>query len=294
MEEIMQVNERIHALRIPFKIPISPEQMVDRHVYSYIIFGDTITLIDTGVAGAESIIFDYIRENGRDPKDISMVILSHSHPDHIGSVKAIKDATNCIIAAHGDEQDWVEDSEKQFKERPVPGFRTLVGGPVKVDTLLAEGEIIDLGDGIMCEVIHTPGHSRGSISLLFKNEKTMISGDALPLPNDLPTYDDIVASVDSIKKLKSIKTIDILLSSWEAPIHGHEQIGKRINDGLYYLRRIHETVLKATGQGKDGLIDLCRFVVSELGLPPAAANPLAARAFASNLAAIEFNNLFEE
>jgi hypothetical protein len=107
----------------------------------------------------------------------------------------------------------------------------------------------------------------------------------LPLPNDLPIYEDIVASVNSIKRLKKVKNIDILLSSWEAPIHGYERIERRINDGFLYLCRIYEAVLKARSQGKEDTIKLCRHVVSEMGLPPFTANPLVARGFASNLAA---------
>ena len=289
----MQVTEHLHALRIPFKIPISPEKVIERDVYSYIVFGDKIALIDSGVMGAETMIFDYIKKNGRDPKEISMVILSHSHPDHIGSVKAIKEATKCKVAAHNGEKDWIEDTEEQFKERPVPGFHALVGGPVTVDRLLVDGEIVDFGEKTRCEVMHTPGHSRGSITLIVENEKTIITGDSLPLPNELPIYEDIVASVHSIKNLKKVKNIEILLSSWEAPIHGYEQIEKRIDDGLLYLRRIHETVLKVKSQSKEDLMDLCRHVVKEMGLPPFAANPLVAKAFASNLAAIENMNLFD-
>ena len=178
----MQVTEHIHALRIPFKIPIGPEKIIDRDVYSYIVFGDNITLIDSGVSGAQTIIFDYIKKNGRDPQEISQVILSHSHPDHIGSVKTIQEATRCRIIAHRAEKDWIEDTEKQFKERPVPGFHTLVAGPITLDRLLGDGEIVDCGGKIRAEVIHTPGHSRGSITLLFPSEKALITGDALPLP----------------------------------------------------------------------------------------------------------------
>lgn len=290
----MQVTEYIHALRIPFKIPVGPEKVIDREVYSYIVLGDKITLIDSGVAGSETMIFDYIKKNGRDPREISLVILSHSHPDHIGSVKAIKESTQCGIAAHNGEKDWIENTEKQFHERPVPGFQTLVGGPVAVDRLITDGETVDLGNKITCEVMHTPGHSRGSISLLFENEKAIITGDALPLPNDLPIYEDIGATVNSIKILKKVKNINTLLSSWEAPIHGYEQIEKRIDDSVLYLRRIHEAVFKAIHESKKDLMALCRHVVSEMGLPPAAANPLVARSFASNLMAIETMNLFGE
>jgi len=290
----MQVTEHIHALRIPFNIPVAPEKLMERVVYSYIILGDKITLIDSGVTSTETVIFDYIRKNDRDPKEISMVILSHSHPDHIGSVKAIKEATKCKIAAHSAEKDWIEDTEKQFKERPVPGFHTLVGGSVTVDRLLADGEIVNLGEKIRCKVMHTPGHSRGSISLLLQTEKAIITGDALPLPNDLPIYENIVDSVNSIKRLRKVKDIETLLSSWEAPIHGYERIVKRIDDGLLYLRRIHEMVLKTKSQGKEDPMDLCRYIVNEMGLPPSAANPLAARSLASNLASIEIMDLFQQ
>jgi len=264
----MQVTEQIHALKIPFKIPISPEQILDRFAYAYIIFGKVITLIDTGVAGSEALIFEYIRQHHRDPREIATIILTHAHPDHIGSAKVIQISVNCKIIAHGDEKDWIEDTDRQFKERPVPGFQTLVAGPVVLDKALADGELLDLSQGILAEVMHTPGHSKGSVSLWFKNEKILISGDALPFPNDLPTYDDVVTSVQSIKKLERMNTAEILLSSWEAPIYGQTQIRQRIATGIDYLRRIHAAVLKVKAPCKSDLMDVTRQVIADLGLPP--------------------------
>jgi hydroxyacylglutathione hydrolase len=290
----MQITDRIHALRIPFKIPIGPEKMIERIVYSYIVFGTEITLIDTGVTGAETVIFDYLKMHGREPAEISLVVLTHSHPDHIGAIKAIRETTGCRIAAHLGEKEWIEDTEKQFRERPVPGFHALVGGPVAVDQLLYEGEAVDLGNDLSCEVIHTPGHSRGSISLWLQGEQALISGDALPIPDDLPIYEDIAASVASIRKLQTIANPEILLSSWEAPIHGRQAVVKRIDVGLLYLRRIHEAVMKAKVQDQGDLMALCREVIGEIGLPPFAANPLVARGFASSLAAGKNHELFAE
>jgi hydroxyacylglutathione hydrolase len=48
-----------------------------------------------------------------------------------------------------------EDVELQFRERPVPGFHTLVGGSAVVDRLLTGGEILTLEDGLTLEVFHT-------------------------------------------------------------------------------------------------------------------------------------------
>jgi len=151
--------------------------------------------------------------------------------------------------------------------------------------------ILDFGQNIGCEIIHTPGHSTGSISLFFNSEKAIFTGDSLPVPNDMPIYDDIAASVGSIRKLRNLKDIEVLLSSWDDPVRGRSDIDRRIGESLAYLRRIHEAVLKWSGQGNDDLMELCRRVVSELGLPPLAANPIVARSIAANLAALDHVDL---
>ena len=175
----MKVTESIHALEIPFKVPVAPEIFVDRLVFAYLIFGKKITLIDSGVAGAESIIFEYIKKNGKDPHEISTLILSHSHPDHIGSARIIKEATDCKVLCHSAEKKWVEDVERQVRERPVPGFDSLVSGPILVDDLLQDGDLLRIEEDIQCKVIHTPGHSAGSISLFFEDEKVLFSRGCL-------------------------------------------------------------------------------------------------------------------
>jgi len=290
----MQVTEKIHALKIPFQIPVSPETVLDRIVYSYLVFGDTITLVDTGVAGSETLIFDYIRGNGRDPRDIAAVILTHAHPDHIGSVKAITAATGCTVMAHGAETGWIKDTEQQYAARPVPGFHTLVAGPVTVDRAVGDGDVVDLDGQIRCHVIHTPGHSPGSMTLYFPGEKVIITGDAVPLPGALPIYDDIVASADSIKRLQKVQGVEVLLSSWEDPVFGSDRIAQRLDAGMSYLRRIHESVLHARDQGRDDVLDVCRHVVAEIGLPPSAVNPLVARSMASNLSVAGKTGMFDE
>ena len=281
----MQVTEHIHALEIPFTIPVSPEKRLARIVYSYLVFHDTITLIDSGVSGADAIIFSAIRNNGRDPGKISRLILSHSHPDHLGAARTIQEKTGCLVWAHMNERPWIEDTEKQFTDRPVPGFHSLVGGPVGVDRLLEDGERLEFDTGLACTVVHTPGHSSGSISLLFDKEKTLFTGDALPLPMDLPIYEDIGDSLESIRKIQALPGVEIVLSSWEPPIHGQEKIHQRIAKSVSYLQKIHTAVLAGKESGVEESMALCKQVVSALGLSPVAVNPLVAKAFASSLAA---------
>jgi glyoxylase-like metal-dependent hydrolase (beta-lactamase superfamily II) len=245
------------------------------------VFGDNIHLIDCGVAGAEKQIFAYLEANNRKKADIANLLISHAHPDHIGAAATIKAQTDCKVIYHEGDRDWIEDTEKQFQDRPIPGFHTLVGGSVSPDILVKDGDRLELNDGLAMDVIHTPGHSRGSISLYLETESALVTADALPLPGDLPLYDDIGKSVASIKKLQRLPNIDVLFSSWEDPIKGRTRIEDRMLESLRLLCTVHETVCANIEEDQDDL-QLCERVVKQLSLPPFAVNPVMAKAFASS------------
>jgi glyoxylase-like metal-dependent hydrolase (beta-lactamase superfamily II) len=138
-------------------------------------------------------------------------------------------------------------------------------------------------DGLSLKVIHTPGHSRGSISLWLPEEKALFSADAVPIAGDMPIYDDILESVLSIERLKAMEGIELLLASWDDPRRG-ERAYQVLDEGLRYLQHIHETVLKAAGDPGDlDSTELCRRVMKELGMPDVMANPLIARSFQASL-----------
>ena len=288
----MQITPAVHALRHPFKVPVAPGFAIDRFVYSYLLTGETISLIDTGVAGCEIAIFDYIRLIGRDPNEISLIILTHSHPDHIGAAKTIQEVTGCSVMAHPAERSWIEDVNLQNRERQVPGFLTLVGGSVHLDHELADGDVID-SDGTEeyeLQVFHTPGHSAGSISLLEQGEGALFCGDAIPVYGDLPVYDDTRQSVRSVKKLQAIRGIRHLLSSWDKPREGGAAY-KQMNRALEYLLEIYKTVLAEAGEGSDDLMEITRKTALALGLPSEAVNPLLARTIAANILAKDITDL---
>jgi len=279
----MKISEHIHAIKLPFQIPIGQGKIVERFVYVYLIYGKEICLIDSGVASSEKIIFDYIKQTGRNPDEISLMVLTHSHPDHIGSVLAIKKASGCLVAAHLSEKSWIEDVELQSKERPVPNFHSLVEGSVCVDRILEEKDVLDLGKGLTLEVSHTPGHSKGSISILFREDKALFTGDVIPLVGDLPIYEDIFASVMSIKKLKEIGGINVLLASWGDPQEG-SLVYKLMDESLHYLQHIHKTVINSADNDSSRVSsELCERVLEKLGLPKITANPLVAKSFESSL-----------
>ena len=288
----MQVTEHIHALRIPFQVHLPTGLTLERFVYAFLIFGERVSLIDSGVAASETFIFEYLRKAGRKPEEINLLVLTHSHPDHIGAARAIREKTGCVVAAHEAEKKWIEDVDLQSKERPVPGFHALVGGSVPVERSLADGDVIELSDGHRLKVMHTPGHSAGSICILSGKERALFSADTVPIPGEIPIYEDIIESVRSLERLKGLSGVDHLLAAWDQPRQGRE-VNETITNGLQTLQRIHTIVTGLAGEKAAGdPLELCRKALAAMGLPPALANPLIARSFLSSLKAKDRQNLF--
>ena len=283
----MKITERVHAVKIPFTISLPQGMKIERFVYSYLIVGETIVAIDSGVAGSEEVICDYISGIGRKPEDVNKLVLTHAHPDHIGSACDLKKKTGCLVAAHNDARRWVEDTQVQYKERPVPGFNKLVSGPVNVDSSLEDGDIIDVGEDLGLRVIFTPGHSSGSISLFIEKEKVLISGDAVIPPGSLPIYEDHKKAVSSIERLKTEGEAEILLSSWTDPSQG-DSVTALLEGSLEYLKDIDRIVLEQYGNGEtvEPML-LCKSVIEHLGLPPFAVNPLISGSLMSHLKGVD-------
>jgi hydroxyacylglutathione hydrolase len=279
----MKISDNIHQLRIDFNIQLTPEKILPRFVNVIIVFGDKITLIDTGLKGSETTIFDYIRQNGYSMADIGTVILSHSHPDHIGSAARIKALTGCKIRAHEGEREWIENIEVQNQQRPVPGFFNLVDRSVRIDEYLSDGQVLNLGEEVTAEVICTPGHSAGMLSLLFRDDKVLFTGDAIPLKNDIPNYNNYLQLIDSLNKIRK-QEYQTLLTSWTPAFTDKAEIEKLIADGEAYLKQIDKVVKENyTGEETEPL-QFCRKTAATLGLPPFLANAIVDRAFRSHYA----------
>jgi hypothetical protein len=113
----------------------------------------------------------------------------------------------------------------------------------------------------------------------------------------MPIYQDILASVRSIQRLRRMQGIKFLLSAWDEPrLDGDAH--RVMDEGLAYLQSIHNAVLKVAGaKGPDAGLDpmeLCRRVLAELGLPLAMANPLVAGSFQSSLKLSDQQDLLSE
>jgi len=237
----MKITETIYAFKHHFQLALGENQYADRFVYSYILTGEKVCLVDTGVWGTAPQLQGYLSRIGRSPKEVSRVLITHAHPDHIGGCLAIQKASSPLFYAHSADKPWIENIERQYRERPIPNFFELVEGPVPVNRELKEGDTVSWDKGKTIRVLETPGHSPGSISFLYEEEGALITGDAVPAVGTIPIYVDPQASIESIQKLRKLSGVKYLLSSWHEPIAGN-QISTTMEEGMRYIERINEIV----------------------------------------------------
>ena len=284
----MEITPHIHAVMVP----LGPTP--DHFVYVYLVYGEHITLIDTGFNGSENLIYDYIRSTDRNPADIELLILTHSHPDHIGAAQAIRDLTGCEVAAHFLDVPAIEHIDPMLQKSPAPGVPPMVGGPVPIGRHLQDGNTIILGTGLTFEVIHTPGHTPGSISLLLREEMALFTGDTVQSPKRVPIYTDPVALVRSLRRLDAIQGVTYYLPSHDIPSSG-DLTHFCIADSLNYIRRVHAAVEKAASAypvSPDPKV-LAGQVLAELGIPTTAL-PFITRTIHADITADRLDEVLDE
>ncbi len=122
----------------------------------------------------------YIQSIGRKPEELSHILLTHSHPDHTGGVNHVAKMTHAELIAHGDETRLRRGNRLRLGDIGVsgvlPGIVPILGRSPVV-TPVQDGDVLPIGDGV--RVVHTPGHTNGSVCFLDESTKTLFSGDTI-------------------------------------------------------------------------------------------------------------------
>jgi len=177
-----------------------------------LVDGADLTLVDTGFLGRADRILEQVKELGYSPSDINRIILTHHHADHVGSLADLERVTQAEVIAHPADAPYIDGtlprpgpSRPQWLANFLSRFCWLwATEPVEVDTLVNDGDVLPILGGI--EILHTPGHTPGSICLYLPEKSLLIAGDLLAnrLGLKLPSRG---FTVDTVQELQSINRI---------------------------------------------------------------------------------------
>ena len=164
-------------------------------------------------AGQEEGILELLKEKNL---KLKYIINTHGHVDHIAANGAIKFATRALILIHKEDAPLLEKYDKNLsiffeKEAASSGI---------ADEFVNDGDIIEFGN-VKLKVIHTPGHTSGSICLYNEQEKVLISGDTL--------YDESIGRTDFPggcyeTMVKSVKEKLFILPDETVVYSGHREV----------------------------------------------------------------------
>ena len=186
------------------------------------IDADRVTVIDTGLKGSAERVLRAVESAGRKPQDVRQIVITHHHGDHAGSLAALAERTAAQVMVHALDAPIVRG------ERPPPGpssggllkpllARMAQAAPAaRVDREMADGDEIDALDGV--RVVHTPGHTPGSICLYCAKRRLLFVGDAAAntfgLRGPVGWFtEDMAQAKESIRKLAAL--------DFEAVFFGH-------------------------------------------------------------------------
>ncbi len=187
--------------------------------YSYVyLLGST--LIDTGTGYWGKRILRFLREEGI---SVRRVLFTHSHYDHVGGYTYVREIGEHTTGAH---PRFYEVMSKErvirfIEEMNRKEMLLLKDGEAENYRFLppAEGEVLE--DGVRLgwekgeiEVIHTPGHTRDSVSYYVLPERIMVVGEAAGVPNSAGTYilpQFLTSVIDYLNSLRRLREYDVEL-----------------------------------------------------------------------------------
>lgn len=142
----------------------------------------SVSLVDCGLSRGSRILLRTLEELGKSPEDVQAIVLTHAHHDHAGGAARMVGATGLDgVYAHAADTPFLTAGAAAPTGSAVTRALAAVGygrfTPLQVSQELHDGDVLPIGGGL--EVLHTPGHTPGHVSLLHHDSQTLITGDAI-------------------------------------------------------------------------------------------------------------------
>ncbi|MEM2905105.1 MAG: MBL fold metallo-hydrolase [Candidatus Bathyarchaeia archaeon] len=226
----MKVLENVHYVECP---------LMEDFTGISIVLGDTVAVVDAGLEGSfRDVVFPYLRGLGRRPDEVELAVITHEHGDHFEGLPELRRVSRVKVAAH-------EAGAKSIE----PG----------VDMLLRDGDRLKAG-GLELEVIHTPGHSPGSICLYEPRLRLLFTGDSVQgngtVIQGIALYGDRDVYLNSMKRLGQLPVETLVAAHRYRPASGAVLRGEEarafISESIRQVER-YEAELRRLIAGKTQL-----------------------------------------
>ena len=209
-----------------------PHLGLENNCNTYFLKDDISTLIDPGHEWNLTNLLSSMKEEGLKTEDINLIINTHTHPDHSEANQALVEKSGAKISIHELEEEYVQGDGRKV-------YRMFMAKPPNFTTNFHLKDQLNLGETDL-QIIHTPGHSPGSVSLYWQEQKVLICGDLIFKGGigrvDLPGGDaeSLKRSIESISKLE----IEYLLTGHGRIIKGKDAINRNFNYCLKLMELI--------------------------------------------------------
>lgn len=140
-----------------------------------------VTLVDAGTRRAPRVVVAALEQIGVHVTDVTRILVTHAHGDHVGGLGGLRARTGATVAAHEREAAYVREGRGPVLDRTTLGGRLLRRSPgltpIPVEEELVDCQLLDVAGGL--RVVHTPGHTPGHVSLLHEPSRLLITGDSI-------------------------------------------------------------------------------------------------------------------
>ena len=178
----MEIAPGVHAVRL-------------LSVYAFLISEPRMTLIDTGLIGSGRGVERYVKRIGRSMDELSQIICTHAHPDHIGAVRELAGDREVDVLMHPADLAGLSvrlrDAVANRNRGQLIAYFTRHPGEA---TPIEDGQVLPMLGGL--EVVHTPGHTPGSVCLYARRHKLLFTSDVLQVIRGKVTFASSVFSDD--------------------------------------------------------------------------------------------------